>query len=248
MADDSKIIERDGKQYCTLPDGSQVQIENEILNDPNWVNVQQMEKLLGIGDRQIRNLAAKYSWEKKYAYVNKKPVSHYSRKQIESFQKERVTAADVVAPAEQAEQAGDKVTTGKELVSPETLRELDAVLKKVEPYVGEFLENYKKNNERIVALEDKKSTAEKTAVFWRTTALWVAVGGAFAAIAWFKADQINTTLNKTAGDLSNKYEETQKELFNTKLLLSQKENEMQLLKATQSSTSLNATAPERTKQ
>ena len=222
MADDSKIIERDGKQYCTLPDGSQVQIENEILNDPNWVNVQQMEKLLNIGDRQIRNLAAKYSWEKKYAYVNKKPVSHYSKKQIESFQKERVTVADVVSPAEQLEPTGDKVTTGKELVSPETLRELDQVLKKVEPYVGEFLESYKKNNERIVSLEDKKSTAEKTAVFWRTTALWVAVGGVFAAIAWFKADQINTTLNKTAGDLSGKYEDTQKELFNTKLLFAKR--------------------------
>ena len=248
MAEDSKIIEREGKQYCSLPDGSQVLIENEILDDPNWVNVQQMEKLLGIGDRQIRNLAAKYSWEKKYAYVNKKPVSHYSRKQIESFQKERVSMADVVVPAEQPEQAGDKVTTGKELVSPETLRELDAVLKKVEPYVGEFLESYKKNNERIVALEDKKSAAEKTAVFWRTTAIWVAVGGVFATIAWFKADQINSILNRTAGDLSGKYENTQKELYDTKLLLTQKENEMQLLKATQTGTSLNASAQGRNKQ
>lgn len=253
MAEDSKIIEREGKQYCSLPDGTQVLIENEILNDPNWVNVQQMEKLLGIGDRQIRNLAAKYSWEKKYAYVNKKPVSHYSKRQIESFQKERVTTADIVDPAEEPQPAGDKdnlASTGRALASPETLRELDAVLKKVEPYVGEFLENYKKNNERIVALEDKKSAAEKTAVFWKTTALWVAAGGAFVAIAWFKADQINTTLNKTAGDLSNKYEDTQKELYDAKILLSQKENEMELLKATKTNTgvSSNATAPERNKQ
>lgn len=250
MADDSKIIEREGRQYCTLPDGSQVLIENDILNDTNWVNVQQMEKLLSIGDRQIRNLAAKYSWEKKYAYVNKKPVSHYSKRQIDSFQKDRVSVADVVSAADQPEPAVDKNTTaaGTGLVSQETLKDLDAVLKKVEPYVGEFLETYKKNNERIAAIEDRRVTAEKTAVFWRTTALWVTVGGVIAFIAWFKADQINTILNRSAGDLSSKYENTQKELYDTKLQLTQKEDEVERLKTAQpNSQSVNAAVPERNK-
>ena len=64
MVDDPKIINKDGQEYCSLPDGSQALLENEIINDPRWINVQQAESTLKIGDRQIRNLAKKYNWDK----------------------------------------------------------------------------------------------------------------------------------------------------------------------------------------
>ena len=249
MVDDPKITERDGKKYCTLPNGNQVQIENEIINNPSWVDVEGAVKIIGVGDRQIRNLAEKNSWDKKYAYINKKPVAYYLKSQLDNFQRNRVT--EVLPSSESNSKKGDDPvsdiqTTGKELVSPETLKDLDIVLKKVQPYVGEFLEEYKKNHERLVALEEKKSTAEKTSVFWKTTAIWIGVGGLIAFIAWFKADQINSNLNKTTGDLSSKYQDTQQELYNTKLLLNQKEDEVARLQSAQTnSQTVNASGQER---
>ncbi len=250
MVDDPKITERDGKKYCTLPNGNQVEIEDEIINNPSWVNVEDAVKIIGVGDRQIRNLADKNSWDKKYAYINKKPVAYYLKSQLESFQRGRIT--DVIIPKEpesqkiNAARSPETLTTGKGLMSQETLNEIDHVVKKLEPYIGDFLETYKKNQERIITLEEKKSTAEKTSVFWKTTAMWIGVGGLIAFIAWFKADQINSHLNKTAGDLSSKYEDTQQDLYNTKLLLTQKEDEVARLQSAQNnSQSVNAAGPER---
>lgn len=79
---DEKIIEKEGKQYCTLPDGTNALVENEIINDANWITVHEAEKLLDRGDRQIRNLAAENSWDKKYALINKKPVRHYYKPRL----------------------------------------------------------------------------------------------------------------------------------------------------------------------
>jgi hypothetical protein len=251
MTDDPKIINKDGKDYCTLPDGSQALIENEIINDPRWISVQQAESTLQIGDRQIRNLAKKYNWDKKYAYINKKPVAFYLKSQLENFQRSRVTEVITASPTEETPQKEDvpnpeTATTGKGLISKETIDEIDHVVKKLEPYIGDFLETYKKNQERIITLEEKKSSAENTAVFWKTTAIWIGVGGLIAFIAWFKADQINTSLNRTAGDLSSQYQNTQQELYNTKLLLTQKEDEVTRLQTTQTnSQTVNAAGPER---
>ena len=250
MVDDPKIINKDGQEYCSLPDGSQALLENEIINDPRWINVQQAESTLKIGDRQIRNLAKKYNWDKKYAYINKKPVAYYLKSQLENFQRSRVT--EIITPTAQTESlpkeegALTETGTGQSLITKHTLEEIDTVVKKLQPYIGDFLETYKKNQERIIILEETKSTAEKTAVFWKTTAIWIGVGGLIAFIAWFKADQINTGLNRTTGDLSSQYQNTQQELYNTKLLLTQKEDEVERLKTVQNnSQSVNAVVPER---
>ncbi len=224
MSEDSKIIEKDGKKYCSLPDGSQVLIENEIIGDPNWVVTTEVEKKVGVGDRQVRNLAKKYNWQKKYAYINKKPVAHYYAPEIESFQRDRVTEA-MVAPADPNEEQTN-TEAGKGVVSKETLGDLDAVLKKMAPYVSEFLEAHKKDRDRLVVLEEKKAAAEKSAVFWKTSAIFVTLGCVFAAIAWYKADHVNSTLSKSASDLSGEYVATQKELYDTKTKLLQREYEL----------------------
>ncbi len=237
MGEDDKIILKDGKQYCTLPDTTQVLIENEITTDPNWITVHQAEKLLGLGDRQIRNLAAKNSWDKKYAYINKKPVRHYYKPQLGNYLKSRVTEAIFVSPNNSNQEKNQNDSTereafpGKSLISKNTVEELDAILKKVEPYVGDFLETYKKNQERIISLEDKKGTAEKKAVFWKTSAAWMAGVSLLALLAWYKVDHTNSTLSKSNGDLSGKYESAQKELYETKLILNQKDYEIGILKA-----------------
>ncbi len=252
MAEDSKITEKEGKTYCTLPNGNQALIENEVINNPSWVDVEGAVKIVGVGDRQVRNLADKYSWDKKYAYINKKPVAFYLKSQLENFQRSRVTE---VVSSSAAGEGPQKVETpnaeagpGQSLITKHTLEEIDTVVKQLQPYIGDFLETYKKNQERIITLEERKSTAEKTAVFWRTTAGWVALGGAIAFIAWYKADQINTILNRSAGDLSSKYVDTQKELYDTKLQLTQKEYEVERFKSGHNnSQSVNAPEPERNK-
>ncbi len=242
MVDDPKITEKDGKKFVTLPNGNQVEIEDDIINNSNWVGMKVAEKIIGVGDRQVRNLADKNSWEKKYAYVNRKPEVYFLKSQLENFQRNRVT--EVMSSPESTPQKEDtpnaEANAGKGLVSQETLKDLDLVLKKVQPYVGEFLEEYKKNHGRIVELEEKKSSAEKTAVFWKTTAIWIGVGGVIAFIAWFKVDQLNTNLNRSAGDLSSQYQNTQQELYNTKLNLAEKQHELDLIKAQQSNATVNS--------
>lgn len=249
MADDPKITERDGKKFVTLPNGNQVEVENQIIDSPGWVDVEGAVKIVGVGDRQIRNLADKYSWDKKYAYINKKPVAYYLKSQLENFQRSRIT--EVLSSPEPHNQKGEDVAeseTRKGLISKETINEIDHVVRKLEPYIGDFLETHKKNQERIITLEDTKTTAEKTAVFWKTTAIWIGVGGMITFIAWFKADQINTGLNKTAADLTNQYQNAEQELYNTKLLLTQKENEVERLQSVQTnSQSVNAAESKRTK-
>lgn len=250
MNEDEKIIEKDGRQYATLPDGSQVLIENEIVNDSNWINVHQAEKLLDRGDRQIRNLATKNSWNKKYAYINKKPIRHYYKPELEKYLSSRVTEA-VIVPADypkennQTEEIKNALTSGQSLISKSTVEELDTVLKKVEPYLEDFLKTYKLNQERIIALEDKKGTAEKSAVFWKTSSVWLIAVALLALLAWYKVDQHNSSLSISNTDLSGKFESTQKELYEAKLLLNQKDHEMELLKIEQKETdpSKNPTAP-----
>jgi len=238
MVDDPKIINKDGKEYCSLPDGTQALIENEIINDPHWINVQQAEAILKIGDRQIRNLAKKYSWDKKYAYINKKPVSYYLKSQLEDLQRNRVT--EIITPTAEAEitvlkdeLSSIETAVGTSLISKHTIEELDTVVKQLQPYIGDFLETYKKNQERIIALEEKKSSAEKAAVLWKTSAIWVTVLGALIAVSWFKLTDANGALTQANSNLNGKFESAQNELYETKLSLTKTQQELDLIKAQQ---------------
>ena len=242
MADDPKIINKDGKDYCTLPDGSQALIENEIINDPRWINVQQAESTLKIGDRQIRNLAKKYTWDKKYAYINKKPVAYYLKSQLENFQRNRVT--EVITTSEETLPKEETSTTesgvGKSLISKHTIEELDTVVKQLQPYIGDFLETYKKNQERIISLEERKSTAEKSAVLWKTSAIWISVLAVTAALSWFQISRINSSLALNNSSLSGKYESTQSELYETKLNLAKTQQELDQIKSQQTNAIVNS--------
>ncbi len=246
MVDDPKITNKDGKAYCTLPNGNQVLIENEVIDNPSWVNVEKAVEIIGVGDRQVRNLADKYSWDKKYAYINKKPVAYYLKSQLENFQRNRVTevlhssAAAEERTASEATQSNE-TAPGQSLASQHTLEEIDVVVKKLQPYIGDFLETYKKNQERIIALEDKRTTAEKNAVLWKTSALWIGGLAFMATLAWFQVTKINNSLNQNNSSLSGKYESAQSELYQTKLNLVQTQHELELLKLQQT----NAVVPER---
>jgi len=242
MVDDPKITERDGKKFCTLPNGNQVEIEDEIINNPNWVNVEDAVKIIRVGDRQIRNLADKNSWDKKYAYINKKPVAYYLKSQLENFQRSRITdvltSSAVHEPeSKPQENPNPEKTVGQNLITQHALEDIDSVVKKLQPYIGDFLETYKKNQERIIALEDKRTSAEKSAVLWKTSAIWIAVLGVVAGGSWFKLSQTNSLLFQSNSNLSEKYESTQSELYSTKLSLTQTQHELDMIKQQQNNSS-----------
>lgn len=117
----------------------------------------------------------------------------------------RIVVEDVATESSVQENTAIDVV-GKSMVSQNTLTELDAVLKKVEPYIENFLITVKSNQERIISLEEKKSAAEKSAVFWKTSALWLFIICIPVGFIWFKTDHTNSYLLKNNGDLNEKYQ------------------------------------------
>ena len=99
------------------------------------------------------------------------------------------------------------------------------------------METHKKVVEELAVVHEKNTISEKQVTFWRTSMFWlvgisvILVGG--LGWLWFNVSQKAGELAKSNTELSSSLGTTQKELYETKLSVVEKENELLKLKNVQ---------------
>jgi hypothetical protein len=218
--------------------------DQSIVNNPDWLSVKQIETMLGLGDRSVRNKAQSNNWQKRYAKVDGSPMVFFAKTDVDKYLKENnLLKADPIADAELADHQGtsaqDSTLTPEEArgdaaeSAPEHAANPLKVVnssKEMAFQIEKALSVHKDALTRITTLEEKRLVAETSLTKWKINFAWVAGVGAIAlvgvAILGYSLTQIlksSQELSRNNSELSNKYTETQEKLFSTKATLLEKE-------------------------
>ena len=235
MVDNINVTEKDGKKYFVFADGTEALIENDIINNPEWVDIKIAAGMLVLGDRQTRNKAVDLNWSKKYASIRNRPALYLNKAEIAKYVKEnpRTTHASFTK-SEPQEQQSLEVSTSKEIRTFESQDQFEAMLKTVSPHIKEFVESHQKDRERLRELEDKKSVIEKSAAVWKTSLFWlVGVSILAGGLWWSNHKELSNKLNELSNAISAKDQELSSkdnELSQTKTSLIEKDTELKTIK------------------
>lgn len=236
-------------EFTTVNNDIPMHYDSSVINNPEWVTIPEAAKMLELGDRQTRNKCKEFSWEKRYAKVEGRPVAYLKKEDVVEYCRKR---GPFLTPEEGhvvSENAGgtEPIHTGEPLketlekgLKPyrpgsEDLSALLASLKtELTPQISSFVETHKKVVEELATVHEKNSVNERKVTFWRTSMFWlvgisiVLVGG--LGWLWFTVSERAGELARSNSELSTTLGSTQKELFETKLSIAQKENEILKLK------------------
>jgi hypothetical protein len=236
-------------EFVTVNNEISMHYDSSVIGNPEWLTIPEAAKMLELGDRQTRNKCKEFSWEKRYAKVEGRPVAYLKRSDVLDYCKKR---GPFLTPEEGhvvSETAGESGRSHTEDTLKETLEkglkpyrggadELTALLASLKteltPQISSFVETHKKVVEELAVVHEKNSANEQKVTFWRTSMFWmigismILVGG--LGWLWFTISQQAGNLARTNSELSTTLGTTQKELFETKLTVAQKENELLLLK------------------
>ena len=235
MVDNINVTEKDGKKYFVFADSTEALIENDIINNPEWVDIKMAAEMLMLGDRQTRNKAVDLNWSKKYASIRNRPALYLNKAEIAKYVKEnpRTTHASFSKPESQDQQSLE-VSSSKQIRTFESQEQFEAMLKTVSPHIKEFVESHQKDRERLRELEDKKSVIEKNAAIWKTSLFWLVGVSIIAGGLWWsshkelsgKLSELSQKISSMALELSSK----DNELSQTKTSLTEKETELKTIK------------------
>jgi hypothetical protein len=245
MKEKFTLTEKEGKKIFVLSDGSEVPVENNVVNDPQWVTIKQAAGILNCSDRWARDLSVSNGWTKAYAELNSRPFLYLKKSVIEEYVNSRIQVASTSTPNKDAAPGGEGannkeaqaivqeiVTTSA--ISLDTKKDLEVILKHISPHIEEFVATHKTNQERIVTLQERNIVAEKTAVFWKTSTLWITI---FCSIflglttgAWMYSSKKEALLGKTNAELYGKVQSTMGDLYEAKEQNQNLEREMDKLR------------------
>lgn len=251
--------------YTTINNDVPIQYDKTVINNPDWVTIAEVAKLLELGDRQIRNKCTEFKWDKRYAKVGGRPTAYIKKSDVMAYAQNRgpfitheeATVVSDAAPMKEEHFAENNPNINKN--TPETAlkpyrntpEEFTALLanleNKLSPQIASFVETHKKVVEELSQVNVKNTQNEKKVTFWRTSLFWmlgiaiVLVGG-FGTL-WFTVSSKAGELAKSNTELSTSLATSQKEAFESKLLISKKENEILKLKHAAAATPVQAPAP-----
>jgi hypothetical protein len=236
-------------EFTTINNEVAMHYDASVIGNPEWLTIPEAAKMLELGDRQTRNKCKEFSWEKRYAKVEGRPVAYLKKADVLAYTRER---GPFLTPEEGhvvSETAGGEVPshTGEPLKetpekglkpyragSDDITALLASLENKLSPQITTFVETHKKVVEELAVVHEKNSVNEQKVTFWRTSMFWlvgisiVLVGG--LGWLWFTVSQKAGELAKSNTELSTSLGTTQKELYETKLSVVQKENELLKLK------------------
>jgi len=235
LVDNINVTEKDGKKYFVFADSTEALIENDIITNPEWVDIKTAAEMLLLGDRQTRNKAVDLNWSKKYASIRNRPALYLNKAEIAKYVKEnpRTTHASFTKNAPQDQQSLE-VVTSKEIRSFESQEQFEAMLKTVSPHIKEFVESHQKDRERLRELEDKKAVIEKSAAVWKTSLFWlIGVSILAGGLWWSSHKELSNKLNELSNEISSKDQELSSkdnELSQTKGSLLEKDTELKTIR------------------
>jgi hypothetical protein len=223
MPDEEKTVLEEAGHTESNGDND-MHIDSSVLNNPLWIDVAEASKLLKRGDRQTRNIAEKYKWEKRYAKIKGLPRLHYPRSTVQAYIKENgpieTMAAKPAAP-ESSQEMGLQ-TTG----DPGPGQQMAIQL-------ASFIEVHKTVVSQNEILQKRNTQIEKETTFWKTSLFWLlivtvlGIGG--VGTSWFFSHK---ELISKLSDLSTRLTSKDNELLSTKTNLIQSQTELKTLKET----------------
>lgn len=231
MKEKFTLTEKEGKKIFVLSDGTEVPVENHVINDPQWVTIKQAAGILNCSDRWARDLSVSNGWTKAYAEMNSRPFLYLKKSVIQEYVNSRIQVASTSTPnkdeAPKGEGANNKEAQAivqeivtSSAISLNTKQDLEVILKHISPHIEEFVATHKTNQDRIITLQERNIVAEKTAVFWKTSTLWITIFSvlllSMALGSWIISLNKETLLTKTNADLYGKNESILQELSDTK--------------------------------
>lgn len=221
--------------------------DQDIINSPEWLSVKAIEKILGMGDRTVRNKAKSGTWRKKYAVVDGSPMVYFSKEDVYSYLKTNNLIDKSGLEDAQTSIPTLESTSGKPNQNSVTdLTFLKALPQDAALTAENALSIHKEVLKELKDKNDKLINAEKTSVTWKTNTFW-AIGlavlcavcaGLFGSLLW-KSSKNTSELTQNYNNLSGKYEDAQDKLLQAKETLLEKD---QLLMKTNKTTQVtNAT-------
>jgi hypothetical protein len=220
--------------------------DQEIVNNPEWLSVSDCEKIIGMGDRTVRNYAKAGKWNKKYAKVDGSPMVYFAKVDVEAYLK----ANGLIKPDEAELKAHESTPGSQEQKpleqAPNTLEKpLDPLTfpKELSLRVESALTVHKEALNRLHATEDKLVKSEQSRVTWKINAFW-AIGIAVLSAGTlgyllFNSSRVSSELSKNYNNLSARYEDTQDELLKAKEAMLEKDD--LLMKVQKNTQVINAT-------
>lgn len=231
-----------------------VDFDNSVIDNPEWLDIKQVAELLDIGDRQVRNKCKELNWVKKYAKINGRPYLYIQKKNVIEYRningptpnvnieeaKINQNASEASKPTTESSnkatgEINEVITRDNKLVSYEMVTAIDIIRKELSSRNDEILALHKKAEEKATILQDKNTKVEKEITFWRTSTFWLAgsamlVTGSLGAFLFITSTNLSGA-TKERESLSNNISAIQKDLYDTKIDLSERQNELDKTKS-----------------
>ncbi|MFH0754239.1 MAG: hypothetical protein V2A70_06715 [Candidatus Omnitrophota bacterium] len=230
--------------YMIENNGAERQVDQNVINDHNWIIVDEVMKMLKVKTiRSVQYYAKEGKWLKKFAKINNKERIFYSRKNVEALIKSRgpkevfeeKEGEDEILASETAktEASVHKPTDEKHHVSQETLPV--ALIKAGEAYpeIAKFVDFHMKLANENTELKTETLNTKAKLVFWKTSMFWL-IGVSLVTViclALFGFDNWGRVgeLTKTKDELFTKTLSLQDEVIKTRSELSSKQAEIEKL-------------------
>jgi len=203
--------------------------DQEIINSPDWLSVKDIEKIIGMGDRTVRNYAKAGNWRKKYAKVDGSPMVYFAKEDVHSYLKTNNLIDESKIEDSQLKEVPTESGPAKQNQNPlENSLDPQIFSKEIALRVESALSVHKEALKRLQDTEDKLIKAEQSRVTWKINAFWsiafTVLGTGTLGILLFNASKVSTELTKNYNDLTAKYENSQDSLLNAKESILEKDD------------------------
>jgi len=218
--------------------------DQEIINNPEWLSVSDIEKIIGMGDRTVRNYAKANNWRKKYAKVDGSPMVYFAKEDVHTYLKannliNEGSVEEGVLKKPVPESSQEKQGLNPLEKTPGTLENpLDpqSFSKEMSLRVESAISVHKEALKRLQDTEDKLVKAEQLRVTWKINTFW-SVGLTVLSVGilgflLLNASKVSTALTKNYNDLSARYEDSQDRLLKAKESLLEKDDLLMKMQAT----------------
>lgn len=237
------------KNFTTLNNDVSMHYDSTVIGNPEWLTIPEAAQMLELGDRQVRNKCKEFSWDKRYAKVEGRPVAYLKKSDVAAYRRTRGPFTTHEEGQVISENAGETAAVHTEHLhestpetgmkpyksTPEEITTLLAGLEnRLTPQIASFVETHKKVVEELTIIQQKNTGNEKQVTFWRTSMFWL-LGISIVLVGSLGWLWLNTTerageLAKSNTELSGSLTTAQKDLYEAKLRVSEKENDLLRLK------------------
>jgi len=219
--------------------------DQEIINSPEWLSVSDIEKIIGMGDRTVRNYAKANNWRKKYAKVDGSPMVYFAKEDVHSYLKANNLINDgnveegvLKKPASEISQEKQGLNHLEKVPGThENPLDPQSFSKEMSLRVESAISVHKEALKRLQDTEDKLVKAEQLRVTWKINTFWsiglTVLSAGVLGFLLLNASKVSSELTKNYNDLSARYEDSQDKLLKAKEAILEKDDLLMKMQTTQ---------------